>query len=122
MLYCYEQYLAEKLGKLFSHTEWNSIWKEKDAVKSIEHIHPQSKARQIEISVHRIGNLLLLPPDVNSSLRDKDPEKRTEAYRNTRLLGAEAVANTIDAAKDWNDVDIAGRSYEIAEWVNERYG
>lgn len=117
MLYRYEQYLAEKLGKLFSHTEWNSIWKEKDAVKSIEHIHPQSKARQ---TIHWIGNLLLLPPDVNSSLRDKDPEEKTQAYRNTRLLQAEAVAKDIDS-NGWDDEDIAGRSYEIAEWVDETF-
>ena len=116
LLYRYEQYLAEKLGKLFSHTEWNSIWKEKDAVKSIEHIHPQSKARQIEKSVHDIGNLLLLPPDVNSSLRDKDPEEKTQAYRNTRLLQAEAVAESIEA-DGWDDQNIAERSYIIAEWV-----
>ena len=28
LLYRYEQYLAESQGNLFSHTEWNSIWKE----------------------------------------------------------------------------------------------
>ena len=120
MFYRYEQDLAEKLGKFFSHTEWNSIWKEKDAVKSIEHIHPQSKSRQIGISVHRIGNLLLLPPDVNSSLRDKDPEEKTQAYRNTRLLQAEAVAKTIESV-GWDDEAIAGRSYEIAEWIDKTF-
>ena len=119
LLYRYEQYLAEVQGRRFTDEEWNSIWKA-SAMNSIEHIHPQSKANEIEISVHHIGNLLLLPPDVNSSLRDKDPEEKTQAYRNTRLLQAEAVANTIDA-NGWNDNDIANRSYEIMEWVNETF-
>ena len=95
LLYRYEQCLAEEKGKRFSHTEWNSIWRE-SAEQSIEHILPQSKSSQIEGSVHRIGNLLLLPPRINSGLRDKPPEEKAEAYRNTRLLGAEAVAQTIE--------------------------
>lgn len=119
LLYRYEQDLAASQGKRFTEEEWNSIWKA-SAMNSIEHIHPQSKASQIEISVHRIGNLLLLPPHINSGLRDKDPEEKIQAYRNTRLLGAEAVANTIEA-DGWDDNDIAGRSYEIAEWVNETF-
>jgi hypothetical protein len=119
LLYRYEQHLAESQGKHFTDKEWNSIWKA-SAMNSIEHIHPQSKADQIEISVHRIGNLLLLPPNINSQLRDKDPKAKAQAYRNTRLLIAEEVANTI-VANGWDDEDIAGRSYEIAEWVNETF-
>ena len=120
LLYRYEQYLAESQGNLFSHTEWNSIWKEV-AVNSIEHIYPQSKADQIEIDVHRIGNLLLLPPRINSGLSNKDPVDKTEAYRNTRLLSAEAVADIIEKMDEWNHEDIAVRSYEIAKWVDETF-
>ena len=120
LLYRYEQYLAESQGKRFTDEEWNSIWKA-SATSSIEHIHPQSKARQIEISVHRIGNLLLLPPRINSQLSNKDPVDKAEEYRNTRLLGAEAVAKTIETGGEWTDEDIAGRSHEIAEWVYEEY-
>ena len=119
LLYRYEQYLAESSGKRFSHTEWNSIWREA-ALKSIEHIHPQSKYNQIERSVHCIGNLLLLPPNINSRLSDKDPEEKAQEYRNTRLLGAEAVAKTIEA-DGWDDNDIVNRSLEIMEWVNETF-
>ena len=119
LLYRYEQYLAESQGKRFTDEEWNSIWKA-SAMSSIEHIHPQSKGHQIEISVHRIGNLLLLPPRINSQLRDKDPVDKAEAYRNTRLLGAEAVAETIEK-HGWNHKEIADRSYEISEWVYEEY-
>ena len=120
LLYRYEQHLAESQGKRFSHTEWNSIWKE-SAVNSIEHIHPQSKASQIEISVHRIGNLLLLPPNINSGLSNKDPVDKTEAYRNTRLLSAETVADIIEETDGWDLEDITGRSYKIAEWVENAF-
>ena len=119
LLYCYEQYLAESQGKRFTHEEWNSIWKG-SAVNSIEHIHPQSKAGQIEISVHRIGNLLLLPPEINSGLSDKYPIEKAQAYRNTRLISAEVVAETIET-RGWDDEAIVGQSYEIAEWVNETF-
>ena len=119
LLYRYEQYLAESSGKRFSHAEWNSIWREA-ALNSIEHIHPQSKRRQIKINVHCIGNLLLLPPNINSGLRDKNPIEKTQAYRNTRLISAEAVAETIET-DGWNDNEIVGRSYEIMEWVNKTF-
>ena len=119
LLYRYEQYLAEASGKRFSHAEWNSIWREA-ALKSIEHIHPQSKDSQIEMNVHCIGNLLLLPPNINSRLGDKDPEEKAQEYRNTRLLGAEAVAKTIEA-DGWDDEEMANRGYEIMEWVNETF-
>ncbi|MDE0638312.1 MAG: HNH endonuclease family protein [Candidatus Poribacteria bacterium] len=119
LLYRYEQHLAESQGKRFTEEEWNSIWKA-SAMNSIEHIHPQSKASQIEISVHRIGNLLLLPPHINSGLRDKDPEEKIQAYQNTRLLGAEAVAKTIET-DGWDDEAIVGRSYEIMEWVDKTF-
>ena len=119
LLYRYEQCLAEEYGKRFSHTEWNSIWRE-SAEQSIEHILPQSKSSQIEGSVHQIGNLLLLPPRINSGLRDKAPEEKTEAYRNTRLLGAEAVAQTIER-DGWGEVEINDRTGEIATWLEETF-
>lgn len=119
LLYRYEQHLAESQGAHFTEERWNSIW-EASAMNSIEHIHPQSKASEIEISVHRIGNLLLLPPHINSGLRDKYPEEKIQAYRNTRLLGSEAVAKTIEA-DGWDDNDIVERSYEIAEWVDKTF-
>ncbi len=119
LLYRYEEHLAESSGKRFGHEEWNSIWREA-ALKSIEHIHPQSKRRQIKRNIHCMGNLLLLPPNTNSRLGDKDPKEKTQEYRNTRLLGAEAVAKTIET-DGWGDEQILNRSYEIMEWVNEMF-
>ena len=90
------------------------------AEQSIEHILPQSKSSQIEDFVHQIGNLLLLPPRINSGLRDKDPVDKAQAYRNTRLLGAEAVAETIESS-GWGDIEISERTGEIATWLEETF-
>lgn len=120
LLYRYEQHLAASSGKRFSHTEWNSIWRGA-ALNSIEHIHPQSKSGQIDGNVHGIGNLLLLPPNINSGLRDKNPKEKVEAYRNTRLLSAESVAETIEV-DGWDNMKIINRAYEIMEWVNKTFG
>lgn len=119
LLYRFEQTLAESSGKRFSHAEWKSIWSGA-ALNSIEHIHPQSKSRQIEMDVHCIGNLLLLPPNINSQLGDKEPTEKAQEYRNTRLLDAESVANTIES-DGWDDEAIVGRSYEIMEWVDKTF-
>ncbi len=114
----YEEHLADKP---FSNALWNQIWKE-SAAQSIEHIYPQSKASHLEISVHQIGNLLLLPPNLNSRLRDKDPEAKACAYRNESegLISAAEVAKIIEN-DGWDSEQIAGRSCKIAEWVDDEF-
>ena len=114
----YEEHLADKP---FSNALWNQIWKESSA-QSIEHIYPQSKASHLVISVHQIGNLLLLPPNLNSRLRDKDPEVKACAYRNESegLISAAEVAKIIEN-DGWDSEQIAGRSCKIAEWVDDEF-
>ena len=123
LLYRYEEHLAEQRGVSLPTQQWNQIWKE-TAVNSIEHILPQSKGSQNiwqdGIFVHRLGNLLLLPPPVNSKLGDKDPEAKADAYRGTKLHIAEDVAETIDA-HGWDEPEITIREEEIIEWVLEEY-
>ena len=122
LLYRYEEYLAEQRGVSLSTQEWNQIWKQ-SAVNSIEHILPQSKGSpdwQSGIYVHRLGNLLLLPPPVNSKLGNKDPIAKADAYRGTRLHIAEDVAQTIDAY-GWDEPEITIREEEILEWISEEY-
>ena len=123
LLYRYEEYLAEQRGASLPTPQWNQIWKD-SAVNSIEHILPQSKGSQhrskTSIFVHRLGNLLLLPPAVNSELGSKDPEAKSDAYHGTRLHIAEDVAKTIQA-HGWDEPEIVMREEEIIEWVLEEY-
>ena len=81
LLYRYEEHLAEQQGQRFRSEQWNRIWQE-SAAKSIEHIFPQSRGSQEPLEnqegvfVHRLGNLLLLPPSLNSALQDREPRAK----------------------------------------------
>ena len=110
----YEEHLAKQRGQTFDNEQWNRIWQE-SAANSIEHILPQSNS-QNGILVHRLGNLLLLPPRLNSSLRDKDPRKKADDYRQTGLLIAGDVAATIQE-RGWGEAEIEGREDEITSWI-----
>ena len=122
LLYRYEEHRAEQRGVSLPIQEWNQIWKE-SAMNSIEHILPQSKGSQdwqSGIFVHRLGNLLLLPPPVNSRLGNEDPKDKVDAYRGTRLHIAEDVAETIDE-HGWDEPEIKIREKEIREWISDEY-
>ena len=114
----YEEHLAKQRGQTFDNEQWNRIWQE-SAANSIEHILPQSNS-QNSILVHCLGNLLLLPPRLNSSLRDKDPRKKADDYRQTGLLIAGDVAETIQE-RGWGEAEIEGREDEITSWIYDEF-
>ena len=115
----YEEHLAEQRGQTFDNEQWNRIWQE-SAANSIEHILPQSKGSQSGIFVHRLGNLLLLPPRLNSTLGDKDPKEKADDYRQTGLLSAGDVAKTI-CEHGWDEAQIETREDEITEWIYNEF-
>ena len=125
----YEEHLAEQKGQRFSNEQWNRIWQE-SAANSIEHILPQSKGSKYNwedgIFVHRLGNLLLLPPRLNSTLGGKDPQEKEEDYRQTGLLIAVDVAEMIQEEdeewdKGWYEYKIHTREGQILDWIDEEY-
>lgn len=122
LLFRYEKYLVEQQGQTLSDKEWNLIW-HTSAAQSIEHIQPQSKGSQEPLEangkgifVHRLGNLLLLPPNVNSKLSDKDPEEKADSYINTGLLIAKEVGQTIKQS-GWSTEQIEEREKQLIEWI-----
>ena len=119
----YEEHLAEESGQRFSNEQWHRIWQE-SAATSIEHILPQSKGSQYNwgngIFVHTLGNLLLLPPGLNSKLRDKDPEVKVDAYQQTGLLIAGDVAKMI-RKNGWGAVEIEIRENQLLTWIFREY-
>ena len=124
LLFRYEEYLADQSGQTFSNEQWNRIW-QTSAARSIEHILPQSKGSQIEgdkegIFVHRLGNLLLLPPNLNSQLRDRDPEEKAEAYIDTGLLIAKEVGQTIRQS-GWGAEQVQEREKRLLEWIRSEW-
>lgn len=119
----YEEHLAEQLGQTFDNEQWNRIWQE-SAANSIEHILPQSKGSQYSwqtgVFVHRLGNLLLLPPRLNSTLGGKDPQEKADDYRQTGLLSAGDVAKKI-CKYGWDEAQIESREDEITEWIYNEF-
>ena len=77
----YEEHLSREAGQKFENKHWNHIWME-DVSDSIEHIRPQSKGGDY---VHWLGNLVLLPPGLNSKLGAKTPAEKAEPYKDTGM-------------------------------------
>lgn len=121
-LFRYEEHLAKAAGQTFDNEQWSRIW-EATAAESIEHIHPQSKGAhqptEAGIFVHRLGNLMLLPPRLNSKLQDLEPAKKTEAYLKTGLHQAIDVAGRIPT---WNRDAVIQREEEILAWAMTQWG
>ena len=112
----YEEYLAKERGQTFSNEQWYRIWQASPS-SSIEHILPQSSYRHC---VHWLGNLLILPPQLNSKLGDKSPESKADDYQRTGLLIASDVAETIK--KDgWGQEEIESRTDDILHWIASEY-
>lgn len=112
-MFRYEEHLAKAQGLNFQNEQWEKIWMVSPA-ESIEHIWAKSKAK--EKHKHRLGNLVLLPPKLNSKLQDKEAAEKVEEYRKTGLLIAGEIADAIEAGA-WNAKAIEKREAELLEWA-----
>lgn len=128
LLYRYEEYLAEKAGEKVSEDIWEKIWNETPAT-TIEHIHPKTytdkwkgkigtSQEDIDKVVNRIGNLVLLPPGINSKAGQKSFEEKKEIYKSYHLL----MLNKIEELDDWNKVAIDNREMELLSFIEEVWG
>lgn len=115
-MFRYDEYLARKAGEKINTGQWNKIW-EVDPSRSIEHIMPQSAE---EDYVHHLGNLTMLPPGVNSSLKDRLPAEKATTYKQCGLRGTMAAANMIEAGT-WNEASVLARTAEIEAFVREEW-
>jgi hypothetical protein len=113
----YEESLANNAGQQFNNAQWDRIW-EANAADSIEHVYPQSKGAGAKtdtgIFVHRLGNLVLLPPRLNSKLKDAEPLDKKVDYEKTGLLIAQDVAARIPI---WDRAAVEQREKELLEWA-----
>lgn len=115
-LFRYEEYLAREAGQNFNNEQWARIWLS-TASDSIEHILAQSSGNA---KVNWLGNLLLLPPKLNSRLRALPPSKKSGEYRNTGLLIARKVADQIEESR-WGAKQIKIREDELLEWAKTEW-
>lgn len=113
----YEEHLAKKQKQNFNNKQWDRIWVSSPS-DSIEHIWPQSRAP--EKQVHRLGNLVLLPPKLNSKLGAMRAVEKKDAYIQTGLLIAGEVAKQLQQA--WNAPAIDARENEILKWAAMEWG
>ena len=117
--YKYEEYLAKEAGQVFSNVQWDRIW-ESNPADSIEHILPQ-KGRKDDSSVHWLGNLVMLPPKWNSSLKAKAPKDKSSAYIQTGLLVAQNAVKSIERTDEWSESEIIAREKDLLEWAAKEW-
>lgn len=117
IMFRYEEHLAKEHGQNFSNEQWNKIWLA-SVSDSIEHIWSQNKAP--EKVRNNLGNLVLLPPKLNSRLRDIRPTEKVEAYVNTGLLIAKDAATKITNGV-WNARTVREREDRLLKWAKEEW-
>jgi Protein of unknown function DUF262/Protein of unknown function (DUF1524) len=112
-MFRYEEHLAREQNLNFSNEQWEKIWMVSPS-DSIEHIWAKSQAP--DKYKHSLGNLILLPPRLNSTLNNSQPQNKVDSYRNCGLLIAGKVANTINSS-GWNIESIEEREEELLAWA-----
>ncbi len=117
LLYRYDEYLSRKYGEELNVSQWNKIWQAEPS-KSIEHIMPQnSKVGYL----HHIGNLTMLPPGVNSSLKDKNPKDKADTYKRCGLRATAKVGEIISEGTRWSSKAVRMRAKDIEKFVVEEW-
>ena len=113
-MFRYEEYLANEQGLNFKNEQWEKIWAVTPS-KSIEHIKSQNKAS--EDIKHNLGNLMLLPPNLNSKLKDTAFSNKKKSYRQFGLLIAEEV---IEKSR-WGKKEIRKREDKLLDWASKEW-
>ena len=113
LMYRYEESHADTQ---FTNEQWHRIWEE-SAAHSIEHIQAQETGAKF---VHFLGNLILLPPGLNSKLSARKPLEKITEYRATGLRAASEVADVIEA-NGWNLTQIEAREKILLDWVRSTW-
>jgi hypothetical protein len=122
-MYRYEEFLAERNGQKFKSAQWSRIWEAAPA-QSIEHIWPQSAGidmratNETDIFTHRLGNLVLLPPRLNSTLSARKPKDKVGEYEKTGLL---IVSEVVPALGTWSAESVRNRENALLAWARQEW-
>jgi uncharacterized protein with ParB-like and HNH nuclease domain len=123
--YRYEEHLAATQGTSIGEEVWIQIWNSSPS-DTIEHIYPQhprsNSIENIPVTnedelyehVNRLGNLMLLPPKVNSQASNKSFKDKKMIYRNNNNL---KLMNEIIQKNDWNLKALEKREEKLLEWA-----
>lgn len=112
----YEEHLAGQAGETLNEEIWERIWHSRDD-HTIEHIFPRSRASDDSPidggAVHRLGNLVVLPPGINSSLSDKPFEEKRRVYQESGLYCVRELARY----DQWTRAELEEREERIIAWL-----
>ena len=125
----YEERLSAENGEEIDQVTWGKIWEKVSKEKSVEHIFPQKdpernwkhKGRQgvdPDSFVHRLGNLLVLPPGINSKAGTKCFADKVKVYKKAK--GLHHVMR-IMKLRDWNLAAIEKRERELMKFAKEQW-
>ncbi|HEY6154636.1 MAG TPA: DUF262 domain-containing HNH endonuclease family protein [Candidatus Udaeobacter sp.] len=125
----YEERLSAENDEIIDQITWGKIWENASKEKSVEHIFPQKdpndnwkgKGRQNvnpESFVHRLGNLLVLPPGLNSKAGTKSFADKIEVYKSAKGLHH---VKKVMRLKDWNLAAIEKREKELMQFAEEQW-
>lgn len=106
------QYMLKKIESYYSPTnemDINSF--------SIEHIMPISTAHHC---VGKLGNLLPLGIELNSTIGDKEFSSKTKAYQASQYQSVIKFLEEYKDKKDWTEEDINNRTVRLAEILYKR--
>lgn len=126
--YRYEEYLTNQCGGSVSEETWTQVWSS-SPTKTIEHIHPQTiteewrgkfgtKKGYVTKQVHRLGNLVLLPPGVNSICSNKPFSQKKEIYEKHRHL---KLIDEILEKEDWDSAAMEERENRLVDWAKKEW-
>ncbi|BAY85447.1 hypothetical protein NIES267_49470 [Calothrix parasitica NIES-267] len=127
-LYCYEEFLTKEYGGSISNELWVQVWNS-SSTKTIEHIHPQTindawrgklgiKKDYIGRQTQRLGNLIILPPSVNSIAGNKSFQDKKEIYKKHRGL---KILEEVIALDDWDDKTLSEREDRLITWAQNEW-
>ncbi|MGO9128238.1 MAG: DUF262 domain-containing protein [Bryobacteraceae bacterium] len=125
----YEEHLAKLANQAFENEQWARIW-EASPAQSIEHVHPQNPTPggawqgalgrgrgQREAHVNRLGNLVLLPPGMNSKVGNREFPFKRKQYRETGLL----LLGDVCRKNKWNKQAIEERERSLLSFATDAW-
>ena len=126
----YEERLAAENGEQIDQVTWRKIWEKASKERSVEHIYPQKdpggnwkgKGRQNvnpDSFIHRLGNLIVLPPGINSKAGTLAFTDKAAVYRKN-VTGLHHV-NAVARLRDWNLTAIEKREKQLLKFAKEQW-
>jgi Protein of unknown function DUF262/Protein of unknown function (DUF1524) len=123
MLCRYEEYLAKEYGAVIQSDMWQQIWSASPA-RTIEHIYPVTPGKgwnrmgfRHGDEVHRLGNLMLLPPGVNSAAGNKSFAEKKSIYKKNFIR----MMDDVLAEDDWNKDAMVHREDKMLAWAKQQW-